>query len=595
MERSWYWRLLLVVGLVALSAFYAAPSTIYFLSDPEVRRSEEKLKEAIPQFLPSERLNFGIDLQGGLHLVMGVDTEKAMEDRADRVAEEIQDAMKEKGKPLAEAGRKGNGPALRFELAQSDDWDVLKDILEDRRDTWDVTSRLGTEVLFSMRSEYEERLRGDVVEQALKTVRNRIDTFGVKEPQVRRQGDNSIVIQIAGVTAETSETIKNDIIGRTAQLEFKIVDDQSTYFQDLAGEAEKPESITLQVDTFEGPGGALVNRPFLESPDKDVLRAFLDKHPPPADREVAIQEFRESQTSKEVLYRTWLLDRRTPLTGDALVDAYVAFDSEENQYNVHMKLDKKGAVIFERLTRENTKRKVGIVLDDILDSAPLIQTPIPDGRVRITLGGFKSKEEILADAKALSIVLKAGALPAPLYQQEERTVGATLGDDAVAKGKIALGTALLLVMFMLGVYYRLSGGFGMVALGVNLLLLFAALSAFGATLTLPGIAGLALTVGMAVDANIIQFERIREELRLGKTIRAAVEGGFDKAFSAIFDANFTTLIACVILYQEGSGPIKGFALTLGFGTLINTFTAVVVPRLGLSWVARRRGLAELSI
>lgn len=593
MEKSWYWRLVLVLAFAAVAVYYAIPSGIYFFSDPDVRRSREKLAEVMPEWAPTHRFNLGIDLQGGLHLVMGVDTEKAIQDRTDRVGDELVEAMGEAGVSLEQCRREGDAPELRIVLKQASDYSKLKEELDARSETWEVRSNVGTEVIYGMKPEWEEQLRDDVVSQAIKTVRNRIDKYGVTEPEVRRRGDNSIMIQIAGLTAEDQEIIKNDIIGRTAQLEFKIVDETSDYFSRLAERSDKPESISLEIDTYEGKDG-LVTRPYLQGTDREELKKFLDTNPPPADRTVGVQEWKENPTAKPV-FRAWLLDRRTPITGDSLTDAFVAFDNEQNNYYVAMKFDKKGAVIFEKLTRENTKRKMAIVLDDVVDSAPIIQGPIPGGNAQITLGGYKSQEEILADAKALSIVLKAGALPAPLYPQEQRTVGATLGDDAVTKGKTALGFAGILVVLLMVFYYRFSGVVGTVALGVNLLFLFSALSAFDATLTLPGIAGLALTIGMAVDANIIQFERIREELRLGKTARASVDGGFDKAFSAIFDANVTTLLAAIVLLQYGSGPIRGFATTLGVGVFINTFTAVVVPRLILDWYVRTLRPSELSI
>ncbi|MCA9548955.1 MAG: protein translocase subunit SecD [Myxococcales bacterium] len=593
MERSWYWRLLLVLGLMALAVYYSIPSGIYFFSDPDVRRDKVKLAEAIPDWLPKHRFNLGIDLQGGLHLVMGVDTDKAVQDRADRVADEIVESMQEKGVQLESCRRDGDVPEIHIVMKAASDWETLKKHLEYREDTWTVRSHFGNDVIFGMKPEYESTLRDDVVAQAQKTVRNRIDVFGVKEPEVRRRGANSILIQIAGLTAQDQEVIKNDIIGRTAQLEFKIVDETSDYFKQLASKPDKPASISLQDDGYEGKDG-FVDRPFLEGTARDELKDFLAKYPPPTDRVVGIQEFKANPNAKPV-FRTWLLDRRTPITGDALTDAFVAFDNEQNNYYVAMKFDRKGAVIFEKLTRENTKRKMAIVLDDVVDSAPIIQGPIPGGNAQITLGGYKSQQEIMADARALSVVLKAGALPAPLYPQEQRTVGATLGDDAVAKGKNALFFAGVLVVILMIFYYRGSGVAGAVALGSNLLFLFAALSAFDATLTLPGIAGLALTIGMAVDANIIQFERIREELRAGKTSRAALDSGFDKAFSAIFDANVTTFLAAVVLLQYGSGPIRGFATTLALGVVINTFTAVVVPKLLLDWYVRTMRPSHLSI
>jgi preprotein translocase subunit SecD len=596
MERSWYWRFAVVVGLVGLAIYYSLPSAIYFLSEPEVRRSKAKLAEAIPEWLPNKRFNLGIDLQGGLHLVMGVEADKALEDRADRVGDELVEQMQQKGKPLESVKRLGDEPELTIVLKSGDDWDTLKEILEQRKDTWEVASRSGTQVIYKMTQLYADSLKQDSVDQALKTLRNRIDKYGVTEPEVRKRGDSSIMIQIAGLSAEDEKSIKDDIIGKTAQLEFKIVDDTSQYFADVGSKPDKPESVRLTAESYEGLGDQIVTRPYLESEDKLAILELIKKYPPPSDRVVGIEEYKPSKTATKGIFRTWLLERRTPITGDSLTDAFPYFDSDQNTWHVSMKFDQRGAVIFEKLTRENTKKKMAIVLDDIVDSAPIIQGAIPNGNAQITLGGgFKTQEEILADAKALGIVLKAGALPAPVYPQEERTVGATMGDDAIAKGQIALLASLVLVCLIMWVYYKVAGFIGTVAMAVNMLFLFASLAAFNATLTLPGIAGLALTIGMAVDANIIQFERIRDEMALGKTLRAAVDGGFDKAFSAIFDSNVTTLIAAVVLYQYGSGPIRGFATTLGIGVLINTFTSVVVPRLIFDYLVRAKKAETISI
>jgi preprotein translocase subunit SecD len=592
MERSWFWRLGLVVAVVALAAYYVAPSMIYFFSPPEVRRSKKELDRTIPKWLPKARMNLGIDLQGGLHLVMGVDTEKALQDRADRLGDELIEAMKEKSKPLKSVERPGDAPELEIVMTSADDWTTLKEILDNSTGAWEVKSHSGERVVFSMLEAQQASLREDAVAQAQKTLRNRIDPDGLIEPEIRKRGTNSILIQIAGLTAEAETHIKDRIIGKTAQLEFKMVDDEGGYFADLAAQG-LPEGVTLETETYRGKDDAIITTRYLEAPKKDVLVEAVKKVDPPSDRVVRFQE--EKLRDGTTKFRTWLLDRKTPLTGDSLVQAGVQFDSDKNNYYVAMKFDQKGAIIFERLTRENVKRRMAIVLDDMVDSAPVIEGPIPNGNASITLGGFKSQQEILEDAKALSIVLKAGALPAPVYPQEERTVGATLGDDAVQKGKWSiLATAIIIIIGMV-VYYRASGVIAVVALAANVLLLLAALAAFGATLTLPGIAGLALTMGMAVDANILQFERIRDELQAGKTARAAVDSGFDKAFSAIFDANATTLLAAIVLYQYGSGPIRGFATTLGLGVLINTFTAVVVPRVIYDYLTRVKRVQTLSI
>ncbi len=592
MERTWYWRLILVVGLLGLALYSAWPSFLYFGADPDVRRSKAELQQLIPEWLPESRVSFGIDLQGGLHLVMGVDTEKAVQNRTDRIGDEIVAALQDEGVTVKSATREGEAPVLTIELEKDEDYDKLKPILESYDDTWDARREGGTTSTFSMKEEYETQLKSDAVDQSLKTLRNRIDKYGVSEPEVRKRGSDSVLIQIAGLTADEEKAVKEEIIGKTAQLEFKLVDDQNQYFADLQAKG-LPENVELGNDQYRGEGDALVSSPYLFGKEKDVIAELVNANPPDADRVVKYERI-ESATG-DVSWRTWLLHRHTPLTGDSLVNAFVAFNNDENNYYVAMKLDRAGASIFDKFTGDNVKSRMAIVLDEIVDSAPVIQSRIPNGNVSITLGGFKDNREILEDAKKLSIVLNAGALPAPVYPQEQRTVGATLGDDAVAKGKLALLSAAVVMILVMLVYYKLSGVIALIALIANMLFLFAALAALNATLTLPGLAGLALTIGMAVDANIIQFERIREETRLGKTARAAVDAGFDKAFSAIFDANATTFLACVVLYQYGSGPIRGFATTLGTGVLINTFAAVVIPRLCLDYLTRARRVQELSI
>lgn len=594
MEKSWYWRLTLVLGLAAFAIYHAMPSLIYFQADPECRRSRKCLEDLISKNLPDTRVNFGIDLQGGLHLVMGVDAEKAVQNRTDRVGDEIVSSMEDKGKKLKSVKRKGEAPELEILLNSAEDYPTLKEILEFRETTWEVLSHTDTRVVYAMQDTYEEQLMNDAVDQAIKTLRNRIDEYGVTEPEVRKRGNDSILIQIAGLTADDEKRVKEEIIGKTAQLEFKLADDKNTYFADLAKKG-LPEGVEEKSDQFRGEADSLVTSSYLLAESKDLLQEAIKKVAPPSDVVVRYQRLDSNKPGEKSSWRTWLLKRKTPLTGDSLVSAYVNFNSEENQYEVSMKLDRAGATIFEDFTGENVKKRMAIVLDEIVDSAPVIQSRIPNGNVRITLGGTGSNQERLENARNLALVLNAGALPAPVYPQEQRTVGATLGDDAVIKGKQALLAATLLMILIMLVYYRVCGVIAVVALSVNMLFLFATLAAFNATLTLPGMAGLALTIGMAVDANIIQFERIREEMRLGKTPRAAVDAGFDKAFSAIFDANVTTALACIVLLEYGSGPIRGFATTLLIGVIINTFSAVVIPRLCLDYLTRSRRIQELSI
>lgn len=591
MERSWYWRLALIVGLIVGGLYLSLPSFIYLSSPAEVRRSKTALADRIPEGLPKSRINLGIDLQGGLHLVMGVDADKAVLNRADRVADEIANEMKDKGKPVTSASRVGQTPTVEVVMGSPSDWDTLKTVLDERGDSWTASSPSGNTVRYEMKADRVKQLKDDAVAQVIKTLRNRIDELGVTEPEVRKRGDDAVLIQIAGLTADEERSVKDDIIGKTAQLEFKIVDDESKFFAELAARA--PETIKLSTDAYQGPNDSIVSSPFLYATSKEDLQAFINQNPPPSDRVVSYSKTNESGEGER--WRTWLLDRKTPLTGDSIVSALAAFNPDENRYFVQLKLDKAGAVVFDALTAANTKKRVAIVLDDNVDSAPVIQSRIPGGNVSITLGGSRTSQEILKEAEALSVVLNAGALPAPVYPQEERTVGATLGDDAISKGETVVFASVIMVVVIMVGYYKACGALAIFAMAVNLLLQFAILAGLNASLTLPGLAGLALTIGMAVDSNVVQFERVRDELRLGKTVRAAIDGGLDKSFSAIFDSNMTTALSAVVLMQYGSGPIRGFAVTLLAGVLINSFTAVVVPRLVLEYVSRTKNLQRLSI
>jgi preprotein translocase subunit SecD len=296
------------------------------------------------------------------------------------------------------------------------------------------------------------------------------------------------------------------------------------------------------------------------------------------------------------ILRTYVLNSSPGITGDYLTQARVSQDSEvPSEYFVSMTFDTKGARIFEKLTESNVKRRMAIVLDGKVNSAPVIQERIGGGTARITLGGSVDPQESFQEAKDLTLVLKAGALPAPVEIQEKRQVGKSLGHDSVQQGKWAIALGFILVVVFMFVYYKMSGLFANVALVLNVLLVLSALALFDATLTLPGMAGIVLIIGMAVDANVIIFERIREELRDGRTARVAVEAGYSKAWSTIVDSNVTTLIAGVVLMQYGSGPVRGFAVTLIIGILCSMFTAIVVTRLIFDYYVKCLRQKPLSI
>jgi preprotein translocase subunit SecD len=399
------------------------------------------------------------------------------------------------------------------------------------------------EVLVSAYPEAElQQIRTSAINQALEKIRNRVDAFGVSEPSIIRQGANRIVVQLPGLD-DPKRAI--ELIGRTAQLEFKLVE-------------------------------SLAANPNAQAPSGTELLYSKDNN----DQRQLVQG------------QGYFVRKRALLTGDMLADARALPDQMNfGQYYVQMRLNNRGKRIFARVTEENVGRALAIVLDNAIFSAPVIQSPIPGGEAQIT-GTFTPEE-----ARDLAIVLREGALPAPVEIIENRTIGPSLGSDSISQGvrSVILGGALVLA-FML-IYYRWSGLIANVALGLNLLIIMGvmAMPYLGASLTLPGIAGIILTIGMSVDANVLIFERIREELRLGKAVRQSVETGFEKAFVTIVDANVTTLIAAIVLFQFGSGPVKGFAVTLAIGIAASMFTAIFVSRVIFETIFSLRRLVKLSI
>lgn len=499
-----------------------------------------------PDMWPHKKINLGLDLQGGMHLVLEVQTEKAVENAMSLKISDIrqalrQKAMKNRGVVLVDQSSK-----LNVKLLSPDDLPEFKGIIADDFPDLEIaaTSEGGdvTLVTLAMKTAEAERVQKFAADQALETIRNRIDEFGVSEPDIRKQGENRILIQLPGITDTKSA---KDLIGKTATLQFRLVDE-----------------------------------------DSDV-RAALETHAP-AGSELLYLVRKDPATGAESS-TPMLIKKRVLLTGDSLTDARVLFDNMANEPYVSIEFDRKGGHIFSKVTGDNINRRLAIVLDDTVYSAPVIRTKIPGGQAQIT-GGFTMDE-----ARVLAIALRAGALPAPVKILEERTVGPTLGADSIRKGVWSMIMGGLAVILFMAVYYKGAGLIADLALVLNVTLIAAGLAAFQATLTLPGIAGIILTIGMAVDANVLIFERIREELNLGQSPIAAVEAGFEKATLTIMDANVTTLIAAIVLFQFGSGPVKGFAVTLGIGILSSLFTALVVSRLLFDSILRKANVKTLSI
>ncbi|RMF87328.1 MAG: protein translocase subunit SecD [Nitrospinota bacterium] len=493
-------------------------------------------------FPPGKNLNLGLDLQGGVHLLLEVEADKVVESALERYQFELESAFKEEKLPL-QAVRIEGGNTNRLILQFTEKVDPAK--VDEVLASYPLLRRVSSQdnrFVYQIDSQRVEEMKSKAVEQALETIRNRVDQFGVAEPTIQRKGERGIIVELPGIK-DTDRAIQ--LIGKTARLEFRLVDDENSLEEALKGKVPEGDEI--------------------------LYRRVVDK---------------ETRTvSKE----PFLLKKQVLLTGDALTDARMQIGSRFNEPYVSLSFDKEGAKLFERITAENVGKRLAIVLDNTVYSAPVIRERIGGGRAQIT--GLFTIEE----ARDLAIVLRAGALPAPVRIEENRTVGPSLGADSIRQGITAILVGGILVLIFMIIYYRLSGVIADVALFLNLVLLTGALAYFHATLTLPGIAGILLTIGMAVDANVLIFERIREELRVGKTIRAAVDAGFSKAFLTIVDANVTTVIAALVLFQFGTGPVKGFAVTLSLGIAASMFTAVFVSRVIFEHILSRRKVSQLSI
>jgi preprotein translocase subunit SecD len=536
MKGTFRWRLLLIL-------FVFIGAMVYFF--PTLATLAKESPSWWPKFFPQDKIHLGLDLQGGMHLILEVQTDKAVESSVERIKNDLKNDLK-KERIFSTFLDRVQGDKIevvllnpevkeKFDVYLKDEYKLLKEIDSTREGD-------RVKVLVGIDPDYKRDLERSAVDQALETIRNRIDQFGVSEPEIARQGQNRILIQLPGV--KDPERAK-DLIGKTALLEFKLVDDEFSLQRALAGEI---------------PFGDVILYQRLEDPKTGAVRKI-----------------------------PYLIKDKTLMTGDALQDARVRFDQYNNFPYISLSLKPVGAREFDRITADNVGKRLAIILDNNIYSAPVIKQRISGGQAVIE-GNFT-----LDEAKDLAIVLRAGSLPAPVQILEERTVGPSLGQDSINKGfkSIIIG-GILVVLFMI-IYYKAAGIVADMALIMNFIIIMGVLAAFRATLTLPGIAGLVLTVGMAVDANVLIFERIREELRLGKTPMAAIDAGYSKAFLTIMDANVTTLIAALVLLQFGTGPIKGFAVTLSIGILASMFTAIVVTRFVFDYVLSRVRVKRLSI
>ena len=523
MKKSIQWRVAIILLSVLVALFLFLPST------PVTQSLPEWWHKSVP------KISLGLDLRGGSHLVMEVETAKAVEASVDNIIADLQTTASTQGLAV-QFSRTAQNLIARCSESLMDKADKLV------RDSYAVlkeTSRGKGELVYSLKPEEIKRLEEWAVTQGLERTRRRVDKYGVAEPAIYKQEQNQIALQLPGVK-DPQEALR--FIQTAGRLEFKLVDAQGDLTAALAGKVPQGRELVYGEDVDEY--GKIRKRPYL-------------------------------------------LYTQTLLTGDRLKEAKVGID-DYGKPAVSIAFDGEGAKIFERITRENVNRQMAIVLDGVVHSAPNIREPISGGSAQIT-GSFTHEE-----AAKLAIVLRE-SLPAPMHVIQNVTVGPSLGEDSIRMGVRAALLGCLIVVIFMAVYYRMSGLIADYAILLNLVLLLGAMALLNATLTLPGIAGIILTIGMGVDSNVLMFERIREEIRAGKPPRPAVDSGYDKAFLTILDFHVTTLITAGALFLFGTGPIKGFAVTLSLGIIINLYSALVGTKVIFDIINSKWKLEKLSI
>ena len=627
MQSSTTMKLFLILAVFALSLYLLYPTyKLSQMSDAEEESLEIEDRNAIID-LKSKSVNLGLDLQGGMHVILEVDVKELLYQLAKNKNEAFTEALDE--------------TAIEIQDSDENFITVFNRNLKDRGSR--LVRYYGSRELSSEDDviSYLRDQTSETVTRAKEILTNRVDEFGVSEPIIQQQGDNRIIIELAGITDPTRV---RQLIGKTAKLEFRLLKDREILLAVAEKMHEYVQSQIAPMDTTEeevdDEGAEADSSVSLDElfGSEDSQEAAVDTSGkeedelfeqdlfflhPSSQRTLLIpiekkEKFREFLTLEDIqkiiqdeagdveflwgskaeyedqFIEVFRVNTRSELTGETIMEADPRAGSQMDptsigKYEVSFTLNDDGTRIFSRVTGANIKKRLAVVLDRQVYLAPEIQVKIRDGRSRIT--GLNTMEE----AQDLSIILRAGALPAPVRIIEERTVGPSLGLDSILSGsRSALYGMILVAIFML-IYYKFSGALANMALALNIIFIMAVMAYFNATLTLPGIAGIILTIGIAVDANVLIFERIREELQKGKTTKSAIDQGYGNALSAILDANVTTFIASVVLYTFGSGPIKGFALTLMIGIIASMFTAIVVTRVVFDYAVSKWSIKKLSI
>jgi len=515
------WKKTLILALCAAGIFFAFPNLL-----------SQSIRDSLPSWLPSDVVNLGLDLQGGAHFLVEVRVEDVYAERMQSLVAEARTALRSGGvRRFSRMRPETDRVTVRITDPENVEkaGELLRELATPLAETFvssagpDIAVRLIDDRTWEMQltPQAKAQIGRRTMEQSLEVIRRRVDELGTREPTIQAQGQRRILVQLPG-----ADSVNPDIIGKTAKLTFHAVD----------------ESIS-QADIAAG----------------------------------RLRSGRTALPAEDVPGYTYAVESRALITGENLEDAQPGFDSRNGEPVVTFRLDARGGKLFADFSSRNVGRPFAIVLDGKVISAPVINEAIVGGSGQIS-GGFS-----VLETQELSALLRAGALPATITIEESSQVGPELGADSVAAGRIACLVALAAVLLLMAMAYGLFGLFADIALLINVAMIFGALSVLGAALTLPGIAGIVLTIGMAVDANVLVFERIREELRSGQSPLTAIETGYERALSAIVDANVTTFIAAAILFAMGSGPVKGFSVTLGIGVVTSVFTAFMVTRLFIAW------------
>ena len=509
------WKMVLVGIICFLGLSFAAPNFIPL-----------NQAEALPGWLPRQHISLGLDLQGGSHLLLEVDSKTVIREYLDSMVDAARIELRRDKIRYQGLGISGNG--IQVTIKDEEKVDEARKLLRAlERDA--VLDEDDGRIVMTLNERMIRDRKTAAVQQSIEIVRRRVDETGTREPTIQQQGDDRILVQLPGV--DDPERIKR-LLGKTAKMSFHLVDQRNSVESAMAGRIP-PGSWLLPSEGEDG--------------------------------------------------RMYLIRKRVMVSGDTLIDAQPSTDSRTNEPVVTFRFDSAGAKRFGSATSKNVGKLFAIVLDRKVISAPVIREPILGGSGQIS-GSFSFQS-----AQDLALLLRAGALPAPLTILEERSVGPGLGADSIAAGKIASIIGIILVVVFMVAAYGLFGFMADIALIVNMVLILGALSFLQATLTLPGIAGIVLTIGMAVDANVLVFERIREEVRSGRTPISSIDAGYSRAFTTIIDANLTTLIAALLLYAFGSGPVRGFAVTLSIGIITSMFTAIMLTRLMIViWLRRTK-------